>query len=170
MSENEPFDDEIKNFEGELIEFLLSAPLFGFQKSIYYTIKAYFITRKNLTQDMIHKLTGFSRGKISQELKKLVENAFIEKSKISRTGEITYSMDSPKKAIIKNFFNSQKEIFDFYNELNELKKEMNAEKNEIENLYGYTDVYELLTLLTASLPLTMKVIEVLEKELASLEK
>ena len=47
---------------------------------------------------------------------------------------------------------------------------MNAEKNEIENLYGYTDVYELLTLLTASLPLTMKVIEVLEKELASLEK
>lgn len=170
MSENEPFDDEIKNFEGELIEFLLSSPLFGFHKSIYYTIKAYFITRKNLTQDMIHKLTGFSRGKISQEVKKLVEKAFIEKSKISRTGEITYSMISPKKAFIKNFFNLQKEIFDFYNELNELKKEMDAEKNEIEDLYGHTDVYELLTLLTASLPLTMKVIEVLEKELASLEK
>ncbi len=169
MSDVKPFDPEIKRIEGEIVDFLLSYPLFAFQKSIISTIKAYFITRKYLTQDMIYRLTGFSRGKISQELKNLVEMGFIEKIKISSKGEITYSMKSATRAFLINFLNAQKEIYEFYNEIDELKTEMDAEKSELESLYGYNDLYEVISLFTASLPLTTEVIKILEKELADLE-
>jgi DNA-binding transcriptional regulator GbsR (MarR family) len=168
MNESLQFDPEILKIEKEIIEFLQSFPLFALQKSINSTIIAYFITRKDLTQEVIHQLTGFSKGIISQELKKLLKMGFIEKIKVSSKGEITYSMQSATKAFLKNFLNSQKEIFDFYNEFDDLKKEMDAEKDEIENLYGYHDVYDLILLFTASLPLVVKVIEVLGKELENL--
>ncbi len=45
---------------------------------------------------------------------------------------------------------------------------MDAEKDEIENLYGYHDLYELTALFTTTLPLVVKVIKELEKELANL--
>ncbi|MBY8985540.1 MAG: hypothetical protein KGD65_10750 [Candidatus Lokiarchaeota archaeon] len=169
MNDMLPLDPEIIKIEKDIVEFLQSFPLFALQKSINSTIIAYFITRKNLTQETIHQLTGFSRGIISQELKKLIEMGFIEKIKISSKGEITYSMQSATKAFLKNFLNSQKEIFDFYNEIDDLKTEMDAEKERIEKLYGYNDIYELVSLFTASLPLTVKVIEVLEKELVNME-
>jgi DNA-binding transcriptional regulator GbsR (MarR family) len=168
MNESLQFDPEILKIEKEILEFLQSFPLFALQKSINSTIIAYFITRKNLTQEVIHQLTGFSKGIISQELKKLLKMEFIEKIKVSSKGEITYSMQSATKAFLKNFLNSQKEIFDFYNEFDDLKKEMDREKDEIENLYGYHDVYDLILLFTASLPLVVKVIEVLGKELGNL--
>ncbi|MHA2005698.1 MAG: hypothetical protein ACXABO_02430 [Promethearchaeota archaeon] len=168
MNESLPFDPEILKIEKEIIEFLQSFPLFALQKSINATIIAYFITRKNLTQETIHQLTGFSRGIISQELKKILKMGFIEKIKVSSKGEITYSMQSATKAFLNNFLNSQKEIFDFYNEFDDLKTEMDAERDKIENLYGYHDIYDLILLFTASLPLVIKVIEVLEKELENL--
>ncbi len=168
MSDVEPFDLEIKKIEGEIVDFLLSNPLFALEKSIISTIKAYFITRKNLTQDMIHKLTGFSRGKISQELKNLVEMSFIEKTNISSMGEITYSMKSATKAFLINFLNAQKDIYEFYNEINDLKTEMEAERSELESLYGYKDLYDIISLFTISLPLTSEIIKILEKELIDL--
>jgi len=169
MSDIEPFDPKIKKIEREIVDFLLSFPLFALRKSINSTIKAYFITRKNLTQDMIYNLTGFSRGKISQELKNLVEMGFIEKIKISSKGEITYSMKSATRAFLINFLNAQKEIYEFYNEINQLKTEMDAEKSELESLYGYNDLYEIISLFSASLPLTTEIIRILEKELTDLE-
>jgi DNA-binding transcriptional regulator GbsR (MarR family) len=169
MNESIRFDAEIIKIEGEIVAFLQSFPLFALQKSINSTITSYFITRKNLTQEMIHKLTGFSRGIISQELKKLVDMNLIEKSKISSKGEITYSMQSATKTFLKNFLNAQKEIFDFFDEIEEVKKQMEIEREEIENLHGFDDVYDLISLFTASLPLVVKVIEALDKELANLE-
>ena len=170
MNEIRKFDPEIKKIENDVLEFLLINPLFSLQKSMVSTIKAYFITRESLTQELINKLTGFSRGKISQELKKLLDTGFIEKLNVSSKGEITYTMKSVSRTFVKNFFNSQKEIFDFFNEINELKKEMDSEKEEIGRLHGYNDVYDVLLLFTSSLPLVEKVVRELEKELANLEK
>ena len=89
------FDDEIKGVEKDIINFLTSYSLFIGQKTTFSTIKLYFITRKFLTQEKLQELTGFSRGTISQELKKLISMEIIEQSSVSNTGEITYSMRNP---------------------------------------------------------------------------
>ena len=169
MNESLQFDAEILKIEGEIVGFLQSFPLFALQKSINSTITSYFITRRSLTQEKIHQLTGFSRGIISQELKKLVDMNLIEKTNISSKGEITYSMQSATDAFLKNFLNAQREIFDFFDEIGEVKKKMETERDVIENLYRFNDIYDLISLFTASLPLVVKVIKALEKELANLE-
>jgi hypothetical protein len=107
---------------------------------------------------------------ISQELKALVEEGFIEKAGVSSTGKITYVMNSVPRAFMRSFINANQEIYDFYSELEALKHEMNQEKVEIENLYGFEDVYELITVLTSSLPLVNLVLKALNKELEELKK
>lgn len=169
MSEKELIAPEIKKIENEIVEYLLRDPLFGLQQSINSTIKAYFITRKSLTQATIFKLTRYSRGKISQELKKLMKTNFIKKAKTSSKGEITYVMNSATLGIFKNVIFSQKEVLDFFKEINEVKKEMDLKRSELENLYGYKDIYELISLFTASLPLTVGILKEIEKEMSKLE-
>ncbi len=93
---------------------------------------------------------------------------YIEKINISRKGEITYSMKSATRAFLINFLNSQKEIHEFYNEIHKLKNKMDSERIELESLYGYNDLYEIISLFTTSLPLTSEIIKVLEKELSDL--
>jgi len=163
------FDLEIKKVEDEIIQFLLSYPLFALSMSISSLIKVFFITRENLTQDMIRELTKRSKGKISQELKKLLDQGFIEKSSISSKGEITYTMKSASRAFIMNFLNSQREIFGFFNEINELKEEMDLEKEKLGEHHGYKDIYDVLSLFSSSLPLVETVIQELEKEYKRME-
>jgi DNA-binding transcriptional regulator GbsR (MarR family) len=83
------FDSEIKKIEDEFIDFIVSSPLFIGEKLIFSTIKAYFMTRENLTQEELKELSGFSSGAISQELKKLLKRGLIEISNISNTGKMT---------------------------------------------------------------------------------
>jgi DNA-binding transcriptional regulator GbsR (MarR family) len=169
MNELVEFDPEIKKIEDEIKQFLLSFPLFALSMSITSLIKVYFITRENLTQDTIRELTKRSKGKISQELKKLLDQGFIEKSSISSKGEITYTMKSASRAFIMNFLNSQKEIFGFFNEINDLKDEMDSEKEALNGLLGYNYIYDVFSLFSSSLPLVETVIEELENEFERLE-
>jgi len=170
LSEIEQFDPEIKKIEGDIRKFLISYPLFAGQKSTFTTIKIYFITRRDITQEKLQKLTGFSRGTISQELKKLVEMGVIEKTNVSSTGEITYSMKSAAKAFVHSFINSTQDIFYFIKEMVELKLEMDAQRNELEKLHGFNEIYQIINLYSISMPFILELIKLLEKELAGFEK
>ena len=79
-------------------------------------------------------------------------------------------MKSASRTFIKSFFNSQKEILDFYNEINDLKEEMDSEKEDIKDLHGYNDIYDVLSLFSSSLPLVVTILKELKKELVHLEK
>ena len=105
MTTIEEFDDDIIAIEKDIFKFLMSYSLFIGQKTTFTTIKIYFITRKSLTQEKLQELTGFSRGTISQELKKLISMALIEKTNVSNTGEITYLMKNPIIAFVHSFSN-----------------------------------------------------------------
>ena len=47
---------------------------------------------------------------------------------------------------------------------------MDKEKKELETLHGFNNIYELLSLFSSSLPLTMELMKVFEKEMAILEE
>ena len=110
MSDNTSLDPDLQKIEDEVIEFLMTSPLFMGEKPIFLTIKSYFITRESLTQKELKKLTGYSSGAISQELNRLVEKGMIEVSKISSSGEKTYQMKSIVISFLNYYLNYFKEI------------------------------------------------------------
>ena len=165
MITNEEFDDEIGEIEKDILKFLMSYSLFIGQKTTFITIKIYFITRKYLTQEKLHELTGFSRGTISQELKKLISMDLIEKTSVSTTGEITYSMKNPIIAFIHSFRDLTNDISRFAKKINAIKDDIENEKALIENLHGFDKIYELVNVLANSIPFSLELIKTIEKEL-----
>jgi len=162
----EEFDDDIIAIEKDIFKFLMSYSLFIGQKTTFTTIKIYFITRKSLTQEKLQELTGFSRGTISQELKKLISMALIEKTNVSNTGEITYLMKNPIIAFVHSFSALTSDISKFANKIDAIKDDIEKEKDLIENLHGFDKIYQLVNVLANSIPFSLELIKTLEKKLA----
>ena len=166
MIEIKEFENEISAIEKDIFKFLMSYSLFIGQKTTFTTIKIYFITRKSLTQEKLHELTGFSRGTISQELKKLISMDIIEKTNVSNTGEITYLMKNPIIAFVHSFSNLMNDISKFANRIDAIKDDIEKEKDLIEDLHGFDKIYQLVNVLAKSIPFSLELIKTIEKELA----
>jgi len=163
----EEFDSDIEMIEKDILKFLMSYSLFIGQKTTFITIKIYFITRKSLTQEKLLELTGFSRGTISQEIRKLISMDLIEKTGVSNTGEITYSMRNPVIAFIHSFKDLTSEISKFAKKINAIKEDIEKEKVLIKELHGFDRVYQLVSTLANSIPFSLELIKMIEKELAT---
>ena len=166
MTEIEEFDNDIKAIEEDIFKFLMSYSLFIGQKTTFTTIKIYFITRQSLTQEKLQELTGFSRGTISQELKKLISMDLIEKTSVSNTGEITYLMKNPIIAFVHSFSDLTNDISKFANKIDAIKDDIEKEKDLIEDLHGFDKIYQLVNVLANSIPFSLELIKTIEKELA----
>ncbi len=165
MSTIEEFDNEIHLIEKDILKFLMSYSLFIGQKTTFITIKIYFITRKSLTQEKMRELTGFSRGTISQEIRKLISLDLIEKTGVSNTGEITYTMKNPIIAFIHSFRDLSNDISKFAKKINAIKEDIERDKVSIEKLHGFDKVYQLVNVLAKSIPFSLELIKMIEKEL-----
>ena len=165
MTEIEEFDNDIKAIEEDIFKFLMSYSLFIGQKTTFTTIKIYFITRQSLTQEKLQELTGFSRGTISQELKKLISMDLIEKTSVSNTGEITYLMKNPIIAFVHSFSDLTNDISKFANKIDAIKDDIEKEKDLIEDLHGFDKIYQLVNVLANSIPFSLELIKTIEKEL-----
>ena len=166
MTTIEEFDDDIIAIEKDIFKFLMSYSLFIGQKTTFTTIKIYFITRKSLTQEKLQELTGFSRGTISQELKKLISMALIEKTNVSNTGEITYLMKNPIIAFVHSFSNLMNDISKFADKIDAIKDDIEKEKDLIEDLHGFDKIYQLVNVLANSIPFSLELVKTIQKELA----
>ncbi len=170
LSELEPFDSDIKGIEDGIVQFLIDSPLFLGQNSIFSTIKAYFITRKTLTQTMLKELTGFSAGKISQELKKLISLHIIQKVGKNENGEFLYSMESVELAFIAAFLHSYDEVLEWEEVFQKIKLELDAERDELEQLNGYKTIYRLIDMILNSIVIYQQLLQLFKEEKAALEK
>jgi len=70
------FDPEVEKIEDRLINFFSKLPMFSVIDSYFVRIFGYFLSRKSLTQEYLRDLTGFSTGKISQEINNFLEMKF----------------------------------------------------------------------------------------------
>ena len=166
MTTIEEFNNDIIAIEKDIFKFLMSYSLFIGQKTTFTTIKIYFITRKSLTQEKLQELTGFSRGTISQELKKLISMALIEKTNVSNTGEITYLMKNPIIAFVHSFSNLMNDISKFAYKIDAIKDDIEKEKDLIEDLHGFDKIYQLVNVLANSIPFSLELVKTIQKELA----
>ena len=137
MTTKELFAPEIKEIENEIVQFLSTSPIFIGQNPLLKKIKAYFATRKELTQSQLQEITGYSSGAISQALKELVNTGYIQKSRTSSTGEITYSMDSIILAYLNAHVDAIKVSMGFAEDLEMIKADLVNNKRELEKLNGY---------------------------------
>ncbi len=158
-----PIDKDVAKFEKELIEFMIRSPLFFDQNQIFSMIKSYFVTRKYLDQASLRKITGLSAGKVSQELHNLIEMGLIEENKIENSRKIIYSMKSIQKSFLASAINAVKEIAEWQSNLRKIKEELDRDKEELQKLRGYSDIYKIVNLFSISLPLNEKMLEKLQE-------
>ena len=137
MTSKEFLAQEINDIEDEIVQFLSTSPIFIGQNPLLKKIKAYFATRRDLTQSQLQELTGYSSGAISQALKELVKTRYIQKSRTSSTGEITYSMRSIILAYLTAHLDAIKISMKMGEELEMIKADLEKNKRELEVLNGY---------------------------------
>ena len=162
MSKIQEFGDKIAIYENEVINFMIKSPLFFDQDQLLSIIKSYFITRRDLTQKEVRKLTGLSAGKISQELNSLKKMGLIEESNISKTGEITYSMKSIQKSFLRSSVYAMSQVSKSGKIFKKIKNELEKNKDKYKNLIGYKEISKLVNLLSLSIPLNEKLISTIK--------
>ncbi|MFX1327570.1 MAG: hypothetical protein ACFE91_05430 [Promethearchaeota archaeon] len=142
MKVNEKFDPEIKKIEKEIIENLLNYTIFSVRGEITSKILFYFITRKNLTQLELQHLTGFSAGKISQEVNNFLEFNLIEISKKSKPW--IYTMESVEVETLSRSINLLKTNLKWEAKFIEIKKDLEVNREKLQKLNGYDEIKDFL--------------------------
>lgn len=142
MSVNEKFDPVIRNIENEIIENLLNCTIFTVRGEITSRILLYFITRKDLTQYELQDLTGFSAGKISQELNNLLEFNLIKISKKSKPW--VYTMESVVVEMFSRAINLLRANLKWEPKFLEIKREMEESREKLQELNGYNEIKDFI--------------------------
>ncbi len=159
------FDPEVYLVEEDMLNQLVVSPMFSSRDPMFVRILGYFITRKYLTQKTIQKITGLSVGKISEEVNLLLENGLVEKSEISPNGKITYGAESAGMILLK-FSRSVINRFAKWNDmLKKMRVELEDNKNDLETLNGYTQIYKINKFLIDSISNYKIFIDTLDKVL-----
>ena len=144
MSQEEKFGPSVRRIEENIITLMSQTPLFMTRDIATSKILMYFITRKELTQKNLRELTDLSKGKISQEVNKLIDQNLISIKERSSTGQITYIMDSIDTLTNTRALNMINNLLSWDERLNKLKKEMEEEQADLKNLNGYDKVKSLV--------------------------
>ena len=144
MKIEEKFDPEIKRIENEIIETLLKFTIFSVRSEITSKILFYFITRKDLTQSELQYLTGFSAGKISQELNNFLEFNLINISKKSKPW--VYTMESVVAETFSRAINLLRANLKWEPKFLEIKRELEDSREELQKLKGYDEVTDFVEL------------------------
>jgi hypothetical protein len=142
MKLEEIFDPDIKIIEDEIIEKLLTYTIFSVRGEITSKILFYFITRKDLTQSKLQNLTGFSAGKISQELNNFLEFNLIRISKKSKPW--VYTMDSVVAETFSRAITLLKTNIKWEEKFLEIKNDLDENREELKKLNGYDKIKDFL--------------------------
>ena len=142
MNLDEKFDPEIEKIESEIIENLLKCQIFSVRGEITSKILFYFITRKDLTQSELQYLTGFSAGKISQELNNFLEFDLIKISKNSKPW--IYTMESVVAETFSRAINLLRTNLKWETRFLEIKRDLEDNREELQKLNGYDEVKDFV--------------------------
>jgi len=137
------FDQEVYIIEDEIVNQMTALPMFFGRDPVFIRLLTLFMTRKFLTQKMLQRITGLSAGKISEELNLLLEMDLIEKADISKKGKIIYSAESAGLILYKFSKTIINRMIKWKQDLEELKIELEKNKNLLENEKGYNRILEL---------------------------
>ncbi|MFX0059546.1 MAG: hypothetical protein ACFE85_15265 [Candidatus Hodarchaeota archaeon] len=142
MKFEEKFEPEIRKIEEEIIETLLNYTIFSVRDEITSKILFYFVTRKNLTQSDLQYLTGYSAGKISQELNNFLEVNLIKISKNSKPW--IYTMESVVTETFSRAITLLKTNVKWEEKFLEIKKDLEENEEHLRKLNGYDNIIDFI--------------------------
>jgi len=142
--------------ENEIVKFILDCPLFVIKETRYALPMAYFLTRKQLTQDKLRKLTGLSAGLVSEGLNYFLQKGYIELHKIKGVRKRFYSLPSIAFYSYLRYYRRFTSISNQYRRLKEINDELEAKKEELENLNGFNAIQRRINEFLKAKPLVDK--------------
>ena len=146
----------INTIETEIIKFVLDCPLFIIEEKNYALMMAYFFTRKRLTQDDLKKLTGLSAGMISEGLNYFLQKGYIELQKITGIRKRFYRLPSIAYYSYLRYSRRFNSISNRYKQLKDIQDELEAKKDELEDLIGFNAIQTRLKEFLEAKPLVDK--------------
>ena len=146
----------IADTETEIIDFVLDCPLFIIEESRYALLMAYFFTRKQLTQNDLKKLTGLSAGMVSEGLNHFLQKGYIELLKITGVRKRFYMVPSIAFYSYLRFSQRFNSISMQYNQLKEIQDELEAKKEDLGDLNGFSAIQTRLKEFLEAKPLVDK--------------
>jgi DNA-binding transcriptional regulator GbsR (MarR family) len=160
------FDPEIRAIEQEIVEFFATkGSEFTGRHLIISKVMIYFYIRKELTQHDLQVLTGFSAGTISKSVRKLLKMNMITKETIPGTHKHIYKMEKLPFISPRYFLMTESFMDDIIRELKEMKKTLEANREEMKSFETYHKSYETVTQLLRLLPSIHIFLENIEEEL-----
>ena len=137
------FDPEVYIIEDEMINQLAASLMFFGRDPVFIRLLGLFMTRKDLTQKTLQRITGLSAGKISEEVNQLLEMDLIKKADVSKKGKIIYSANSAGLVLLKFSKSIINIMVNWEQGLEEMKLELDSNKTLLENEKGYNRITEL---------------------------
>ncbi|MFX1237232.1 MAG: hypothetical protein ACFFAS_14970 [Promethearchaeota archaeon] len=128
------------HIEKDIIDLLFNSVISLGRDKFSAKILLYFLTRRELTQKMIQELTGFSAGKISQELNLFVDMGLISIVNKSPRGEIIYSIPSIEVELFTRGINIFKSNLRWEHKFLEIYEELKENREEFQKLNGYKKI------------------------------
>jgi len=131
--------EKIRTYEKKLIKFLMDIGKKKGTNEILSAIIGYLLIHKRLTQSELKKLSGYSRGAISENLKILINYGFVQKEPIEGTRKHQYSIGESMGYVAENVSITKslktEELLNFVNKkISQLKAMDNQERNGFELL------------------------------------
>ncbi|MCW4015150.1 MAG: hypothetical protein NWF06_02155 [Candidatus Bathyarchaeota archaeon] len=162
---------EIREIEKEIIEFFAAKALeFTGRHIIISKVMTYFYIRKNLTQQELQKLTGFSAGTISKSVRQLLKMNIIAKEMVPGTHKHSYKMEKLPFISPRYFLRTESIMDEQILELEKMKKTLEANREEMENFEAYQKSCTTINQLLKLLPNVSGFIEEIEEELKKQKK
>ncbi len=144
--------------------------MFTGRDSLFVRLLILFITRKDLTQNSLQRITGMSAGKISQEVNHLLEMGLIERAETSKKGKITYCANSAGLVFLSITRYTIGKLVNWEESLIEMKKELEDNKKELGKLNGYKRLYGFTEAIINMISNYKKAIDTLDDAIESLKK
>jgi DNA-binding transcriptional regulator GbsR (MarR family) len=158
------YNGNIRKIEKDIVEYLISSPIYSTRNEITSRILIYIILRKEISQNLLKKLTGYSSGKISQELNNLVDSGMIIRKKIPGIRKKLYTFESVEKISAARIKNIVAAMTKWEVELAKMKNEMITKRSKLGNMNGYDNVMKVIDFYLPAMKLYEKFAESLEIE------
>ena len=144
MDDKEPYDRNVRKIEKEIVDYLIQSPLYSTRNEITSRILLYIIFRKEISQNILKNLTGYSSGKISEELNNLVDSGMIIRKKIPGIRKKVYTFESVDQISTTRVKNIITALLKWEGELDKMKNEMETNRSKLEKMNGYSNILNVI--------------------------
>ncbi len=142
--EKDTYNEKVSKIEKEIVEYLVNSPLYSTRNKITTRILIYIILRKEISQNLLKNLTGYSSGKISQELNNLVDSGMIIKKKIPGIRKKVYTFESVEQISTARIKNVIAGMVKWQKELDKMKNEMITKQKKLGIMNGYDNILKVI--------------------------